>query len=130
MLRALSSSIFIVLALAHCGCSVATQIPIKFVQQVSSTDRLVVTNRYYAFGATITGTNLNSLITAINLSKTKTWGANMDWGNPSVCNLEFYAGTNHLASIPADHGVFKLDGVEYYDGSGVSGGALRKSHRK
>ena len=43
----------------------------------------------------------------------------MDWGSPSVCNLEFYAGTNHLVSVPAEHGVFKLDGVEYYDSSGV-----------
>jgi hypothetical protein len=116
-----------VLALALCGCSDGTQIPTKFVQRLSSTERLVVTNRYYAFGATITGTNVNSLIIAIKSSKAKKWGAGMDWGSPSVCNLEFYAGTNHLISIPAEHGVFKLDGVEYNDGSGVLEAFCRKA---
>lgn len=43
----------------------------------------------------------------------------MDWESPFVCNLEFYAGTNLLASVPTVYGVFNLDGVEYYDGSGV-----------
>lgn len=117
----------IVLAFALCGCSGATGIPTKFVQQLSSTDQLVVTNRYYAFGTTIAGTNVNNLVTAIKSSKTKKWGASMDWGSPSVCNLEFYAGTNHLISIPAEHGVFKLDGVEYNDGSGVLEAFCRKA---
>jgi hypothetical protein len=110
---------YIVWTFALCGCSVATQTPEKFSQLLSSADQLVVTNRYYAFGATITGTNVNSLITAIKSAKMKKWGADMDWGSPSVCNLEFYAGTNCLTSIPLDYGVFKLDGVEYSDGSGV-----------
>jgi hypothetical protein len=110
---------FTVLALALCGCSVATQTPTKFEQQLSSTDRLVVTNRYYAFGATITGTNVSSIITAIKSSKTKKWGTDLDWGSPLVCDLEFYAGTNRLAIIPTEHGVFHLDGVEYFDSSEV-----------
>lgn len=111
--------LYIVLAFALCGCSVATRTPAKFSRQLSSADRLVITNRYYAIGATITGTNVSSVITAIKSSRTKKWGAGLDWGNPFVCNLEFYAGTNHLASIPTEYGVFNLDGVEYSDGSGV-----------
>jgi hypothetical protein len=110
---------WILLALAFCGCSVATRTPAKFVRQLSSADRLVVTNRYYAFGAATTGTNVSSLIAAIKSSKTKKWGSNLDWEEPFVCDLEFYAGTNRLASIPTVYGVFNLDGVEYYDGSGV-----------
>ena len=107
------------LALALCGCSDATRTPAKLAQQVSSADRLVVTNSYYVSAAIITGTNLTRVVTAIKSSKTKKWGTDMAWEDPFACNLEFYAGTNHLASIPADRGVFRLDGVEYSDGSGV-----------
>lgn len=114
-----TSLFFIVLAFALCGCSAATQTPAKFVEQLSSADRLIVTNRYDALGTTITGTNISSFITAIKSSKTKKWGTDMDWGNPRVCNLEFYAGTNHLADIPTEYGVFRIDGVEYYDSSKV-----------
>ncbi len=121
---------YIVLVSALCGCSVATQPTTKLARQLSSADRLVVTNRHYAFGATITGTNVNSLVTAIKLSKTKKWGTRLDWENPFVCNLEFYAGTNHLASIPIEYGVFKLDGVEYSDGSGVLEALYKKSRKK
>ncbi|HEY5233651.1 MAG TPA: hypothetical protein VIK35_08970 [Verrucomicrobiae bacterium] len=113
-------TIFLIfLAFALCGCYVSTQPSAKSSRQISSADRLVVTNRYYAFGATITGTNVSCLITVIKSARTKRWGTDMDWGDPFVCNLVFYAGTNQLASIPAVYGVFNLDGVEYSDVSGV-----------
>lgn len=115
-----------VLAFALCGCSVATRQVAKFSQQLSPADRLVVTNRYYAFGATITGADVSSLVTAIKSSKTKKRGTGLDWGSPFVCNLEFYAGTNHLASVPTEYGVFNLDGVEYSDGSGVLEALFKK----
>ncbi|HZL14005.1 MAG TPA: hypothetical protein VFC85_07655 [Verrucomicrobiae bacterium] len=109
----------ILLAFALCGCSVSTRPSAKFSRQISSADRLLVTNHYYAFGATVTGTNVSNLITAIKLARTKRWGTDLDWGDPFVCNLVFYAGTNQLASIPTVYGVFNLDGVEYSDVSGV-----------
>jgi hypothetical protein len=118
-MKSASQLFYIVLAFVLCGCSVATQIPATSWQQMSSADLIVITNRAYAVGATITGTNLSSLITAIKSSKAKKLGAGLDWGSPSVCTLEFYAGTNHLTSFPTEHGVFNLDGVEYFDSLGV-----------
>lgn len=50
----------------------------------------------------------------------------MDWEDPFVCKLEFYVGTNHVAGVPADRGVFNLDGVEYYDGSGIMEALCKK----
>jgi hypothetical protein len=111
------SLIFLVFAL--CGCSVAKQTPAQLARQLSSADQVVVTNRYYAFRATTTGTDVSSLITAIKSSKPKRWGSDEDWEEPFVCNLEFYAGTNLLVSVPTVYGVFNLDGIEYFDRSGV-----------
>ena len=105
--------------LALCGCSDATQPPAKFSQQLSTADRLEVTNRYFAFGTTITGVDVSSLTMAVKSAKKKTWGQPMDWGSPFVWDVEFYAGTNHLAGIPICYGIFKLEGVEYIDGTGV-----------
>lgn len=90
-----------------------------FLRQISTADRLVVTNHYYSFGATITGTDVSGFITAIKSARTKGWGTGLDWGSPFACNLVFYAGTNQLASLPTENGVFNLDGVEYSDSSGV-----------
>ena len=107
------------LAFALCGCSVATRPPTKFSQQLSAADRLVVTNRYFSFGEIITGADVSSVTAAIKAARKKTWGANMDWSSDRVWDMEIDAGTNRLAVIPVCWGVFRLDGIEYNDGSGV-----------
>jgi hypothetical protein len=104
------------MALMLFGCSKLAHLS----QRLSTADRVVVENtNATAFSRTVTGVDVSNLITAIKSSKTKKWGTGMDWESPFVCDLEFYAGTNHLASIPTVYGVFNLDGVEYYDGSRV-----------
>ena len=107
------------LAFALCGCSDATRPPTEFSQQLSTADRLEVTNRYYAFGETLTGADVRSLTIAIESARKKTWGANMDWMSPRNWDVEFYAGTNHLAGLPICYGAFKIEGVEYSDSTGV-----------
>jgi hypothetical protein len=102
-----------------CGCSDATQPPARFSQQLSSADRLEVTNRQSAFGKTITGADVSSLTTAVKSAKKKTWGSGMDWMSPRSWEVAFFAGTNRLAVIPVCYGVFKLESVEYSDGTGV-----------
>ena len=108
------------LAFALCGCSDATRPPAKFSQQLSTADRLEVTNRYFAFGTTITGADVSSLTTAVKSATKKTAGTNLDWMSPSSWEVVFYAGTNRLADIPICHGIFKLEGVEYNDGTGFA----------
>ena len=111
--------IWSLLAFALCGCSVAARPPAKFSQQLSAADRLVVTNRYFTFGETIAGADVSSVAAAIKSAMKKTWGTGMDWSSPRVWDIEFDAGTNRLAVIPVCWGVFRLDGIEYNDGSGV-----------
>jgi hypothetical protein len=101
-----------------CGCSDATQPPARFSRQISSADRLEVTNRHYALGKTITGADVRRLTTAMQSAKKKTWGARMDWNSPRSWDVEFFAGTNRLAVIPLCYGVFKLERAEYSDGTG------------
>ncbi len=43
----------------------------------------------------------------------------MDWMSPRSWDVKFYAGTNRLADIPVCYGVFRLEGVEYNDSTGV-----------
>jgi len=114
------TTFWILLAFALCGCSNATRSPSGFLPQLSTADRLEVTNRYYAFGTTITGTDVRSLTTALTSAKKKTWGAGMDWTSPQSWDIEVYAGTNRLAGFPVCYGVFKIGGVEYSDGSGAA----------
>jgi len=113
--RFLSLVIFVL-----CGCSDVTQPPARFLQRLTTADRLEVTNRSYAFGTTITGADVRSLTTAIESARKKRLGAELDWRSPRTWDVEFFAGTNHLADLPICYGVFKIDGVEYWEGSGVT----------
>ena len=106
------------LAFTLCGCSDATRPLAKFSRQFSTADHLEVTNRYYAFGATITGADVSSLITAVKTATKKTGGTSLDWMSPITWNVELYTGTNRLVDIPICHGVFKLEDVEYNDSTG------------
>lgn len=107
------------LAVALCGCSDATRPQEKLSQQISKADHIEVTNRYSAFGATITGADVSTLTAAVKSAAKKTAGANLDWMNPRCWDVEFYTGTNRLGGFPIFYGIFKLEGVEYGDGSGV-----------
>src|SRR5437588_10745343 len=102
-----------------CGCSDATRPPAAISQRLSTADRLEVTNRYYGLGRTIAGSEVNNIAKAIGSARKKNWGAPLDWANPRVWDVEFCAGTRHLAAIPIDYGIFKLEGVEYSDATGV-----------
>jgi len=103
------------LIIALCGCSNSTQPPAAFSQQLSTADRLVATNRYFAFGSTVTGTEVSSLAKAVTSAKRQTLGAatDCDW------DADFFAGTNHLAVIHLHDSVISVDGIQYRDDSGV-----------
>jgi hypothetical protein len=108
------------------GCSEAKRPPAAVSQELSTADRLEVTNRGYGFGSTIAGAEVNDLAKAVTSAKRKTSGADLDWMSARIWNVEFCAGTNHLAAIPISCGVFKLQGVEYSDGTGVVEALWRK----
>jgi len=114
------TTFWILLALGLCGCSDAARPPVQFLQQLSAADRLEATNSYYAFGASITGADVRSFIAAIVSARKKTYGTDMDWANPRTWDVEFYAGTNHLAGLLISHEVFKMGRVEYTDANGVT----------
>ena len=114
------TTFLILLALWLCDCSEATRPPGQFLQQLSTADSLEATNSYYAFGTSITGADVRSFITAIASAKKKTYGTGLDWANPQTWDLEFYAGTNHLAGLLISHEVFNIGHVEYSDANGVT----------
>jgi hypothetical protein len=102
------------LVFALCGCSGTKQLPSEFSQQLSTADRLEVTNRYYLFGTTISGADVSSLTKAIKSARNKTLGADADcdW------DAKFYAGTNYLAVIHLNRDVIMVEDVQYHDGTG------------
>jgi hypothetical protein len=88
-------------------------------QHFSTADHIEATNRYFAFGATITGAGVSSLTAAVKSARKKITGTGLDWRDPRCWDVEFYSGTNHLGGFPTFSGIFKLEGVEYRDGTGV-----------
>jgi hypothetical protein len=103
--------------LVLCGCSKQKHLS----QLLSAADHVVATNRYQAFGCTISGAEVSNLTKAVASAKRPPYGLQeSDFTDPFVWDLEFYAGTNSLAVMHLDRGgFFQLGGVEYIDGTGV-----------
>jgi hypothetical protein len=99
------------LVFALCGCSQPTHPPAK----ISTADRVVVTNRYSAFGLTVTGEDASRLATAVAAAKQDRLpaAAVFDW------DLEFYAGTNFLTLIHLQDRAFMLSNTQFSDDTGV-----------
>ena len=112
-----------VLALILCKCIAPEKALRQFSRQVASADCIVLTNSYDAWGVTVTGTNVANIIAAIKWARVqKIWGniSEKDWREePKIRKLEFYAGTNHLASLPVLYSVFRLNGVNYMTSNGA-----------
>jgi hypothetical protein len=98
-----------------CGCSKPTHPSAEFSQRISEADHVVVTNRYLAFGSTISGAEIGSLAKAVASAQRMTLGADTDcdW------DADFFSGTNRVAVIHLHDSVIMLDGIQYRDGSGV-----------
>ena len=106
---------FTLLTLAICGCSKTAHPPAEFCQRLSTADHIVVTNRFRAFGTVISGAEVSSLGKAVATASKKLTGASTfcDW------DVDFFAGTNHLAGIRLHDSTIMVEGVEYSDGTGV-----------
>ncbi len=104
--------------LVLCGCSKQKHLS----QLLSAADHVVATNRYQAFGCTISGAEVSNLTKAVATAKKPYPGMKeLDFKSPNDWDLEFYAGTNSLAVMHLErHGFFQLDGIEYGDGTGVA----------
>ena len=92
--------------------------PAQLSQRIAEADQVIVTNRYRAIGQTISREEADSLVKSIASAKKKTSGTDLDWASERVWDVDFYAGTNRMASIPVYYGIFQLEGVEYADSTG------------
>lgn len=99
------------LVFALCGCSRPAHPPAN----IATADRVVVTNRFSAFGLTVTGADASRLATAVAAAAQDRLPATaiFDW------ELEFYAGTNFLTLIHLQDRAFMLSNNQYSDDTGV-----------
>jgi hypothetical protein len=111
--------ILCLLVFALCGCSKSSQPPTEFSKRISTADRIVATNNYYALGLDMSGADVSNLTRAIASAHKKTAGTDLDWSNPFIWNLKFFAETNQLAVIPTGYGEFSIEGISYRDGTGI-----------
>jgi hypothetical protein len=106
------------LMLVLCGCSKQKQLS----QLLSAADHVVATNHNgQAFGCTVSGAEVSNLAKAVASAKIPHGLKALDFTDPFDWDVEFCAGTNSLAVMHLlNHGFFKLEGVEYCDGTGVA----------
>jgi hypothetical protein len=110
------------LMIVLCGCSKPMHPPAEVSRRISTADHVAATNRNgIVFSCTISGVEVSNLAKAVT-SAMKPYGLKeSDYTNPFDWDLEFCAGTNSLAVMHLlNHGFFKLEGVEYCDGTGVA----------
>jgi hypothetical protein len=112
--------VYLVLALALlAGCKPT---PTKLADQIVDADRIIATYYHHSappgkssFGVTITGDDVRKIVTAISHSTSG--------GMESLCapswELQFYKGTNRLATVGCGCSLVWVDVVEFSDASGT-----------
>jgi hypothetical protein len=110
------------LMLVLCGCSKPTHPPAELSQRLAEADHVVVTNRYLAFGSTMSGAEIGSFAKAVQSAKRVTYGTDTDcdW------DADFFSGTNRLEVIHLHGDVVMFDGVQYRDDTEVVSRFLKK----
>lgn len=101
-----------ILWLVTCGCS---QQPTKLARQIAGADHIVATNHGTSAVLSLSGKEFEKFAQAVVSAKRyrKYYGDIFDW------EVRFYAGTNFITAVQLQDRVFRIDGTQYSDETGV-----------